>query len=94
MDRVNQQMDYIHHSFQIKSKIMAEDFNIVLSKLDTTSMTRKIQSEARLINFDLYDISALQSDVPSPTYFRHGRENTRYRYDRYYCSANIYRKFG
>ena len=93
MDRVNQQMDHIHHSFQIQSTIMAGDFNMVLVRTDTTSMTRKPRSEARLTtminHYDLYDIAALQSDVPAKTYFRHRLENTCSRYDRFYCSANL-----
>ena len=86
-------IEQARQSFVIQHTIMAGDFNFVLNDSDTTSHTRKPGAEATcttIINtFDLFDVAALQSNMPQHTYFRHRRERTSARYDRIYCSDGL-----
>ena len=93
MTSLSTQLDQVTQDFAIHNTVLAGDFNIVLQDSDTTTNTRKPRAEACLTTIinvhDLYDVAALNSDVPAHTYFRHRMENTRARYDRFYCTAGI-----
>ena len=86
-------MDQASITFVIQHIVMAGDFNFVLLPSDSFSTTRKPRAEAvctTIINLhNLYDVAALQSPNPVHTYFRHRREATSARYDRFYCSPSL-----
>ena len=93
MTELSRNLEQVTQAHVIHHTIMAGDFNFVLHDMDTTSHTRRPRAEAMcttIINFhDLYDVAALQSNVPQHTYFRHRMERTSARYDRIYCSAGL-----
>ena len=95
MDRLTDAVDEIEHRFNIDHTICGGDFNLCLAATDRNSTTRKPRAEAKLSTLintkDLFDVAALSSDAPSHTYFRHRRETTSARYDRFYVSLNLLR---
>ena len=90
---INRKIESFLMQFEIDSHIMAGDFNLVLEARDTNSGSRKPRAEAQLMTIintlDLFDIAGLLSRNPSHTYFRHRREQTSARYDRFYISQNL-----
>ena len=93
MVEVNRRIESFQTQFNVDSHIMAGDFNMVLERRDTNSGSRKPRAEAQLMTiintFDLFDIAGLLSMNPKHTYFRHRREQTSARYDRFYISQNL-----
>ena len=60
---------------------------------DTTSTSRKPRAEAQfaalLHEHELYDVDVLVNHTTEHTYFRHNRERTSARYDRWYMSSEL-----
>ena len=93
MTELSRNLEQVTQTHVVQHIIIAGDFNFVLRDVDTTSHTRRPRAEAMcttIINlYDLYDVAALQSNVPQHTYFRHRMERTSARYDRIYCSTGL-----
>ena len=93
MKEVTDKLEDIHTRFTIDHIIIGGDFNFVMEDRDTRSTSRKPRAEAQFLTimniFDLYDVAALHTATPLHTYFRHRRENTSARYDRFYVTPGL-----
>ena len=93
MRDVTDKLENIHTRFTIDHVIVGGDFNFVMQDRDTRSTSRKPRAEAQFLTlantFDLYDVAGLYTATPLHTYFRHRRENTSARYDRFYVTPGL-----
>ena len=93
MTALRDTLEGIQQRFTIDNIVMGGDFNLVLSDQDSNSSSRKPRAEGQLLTilntFDLFDSAALYSNNPKHTYFRHWREATSARYDRFYTTQNL-----
>ena len=93
MTALRDTLEGIQQRFTIDNIVMGGDFNLVLSDQDSNSSSRKPRAEGKLLTilntFDLFDSAALYSNNPKHTYFRHWREATSARYDRFYTTQNL-----
>ena len=93
MTTISNHLDNIKQLFSIQHTLMAGDFNFVMRSTDTNSTSRKPRAEAAFRTIvevhDLYDVAAMQSPTPAHTYFRHRREQTSARYDRFHVSVSL-----
>ena len=91
--RLSDRIEEVERNFEIHHKVICGDFNFVLNAGDTTSTSRKPRAEAQfealLQEHDLYDVDVLVNHSTAHTYFRHNREQTSARYDRWYTSSDL-----
>lgn len=93
MKNVTNKLEDIYSRFTVDHVIIGGDFNFVMEDRDSRSTSRKPRAEAQFLTimntFDLYDVAALRTGHPLHTYFRHRREATSARYDRFYVSPGL-----
>ena len=93
MQNVTNKLEDIHSRFAVDHVIIGGDFNFVMEDRDSRSTSRKPRAEAQFLTimntFDLFDAAALRTGNPLHTYFRHRRELTSARYDRFYVSPGL-----
>ena len=93
MKNVTDKLEDIYARFSVDHIIIGGDFNFVMEDRDSRSTSRKPRAEAQFLTtmntFDLYDVAALRTATPLHTYFRHRREATSARYDRFYVSSGL-----
>ena len=93
MKNVTDKLEDIYSRFTVDHLIIGGDFNFVMEDRDSRSTSRKPRAEAQFLTimntFDLYDAAAMRTGNPLHTYFRHRREATSARYDRFYVSPGL-----
>ena len=82
--RLETAINDLAQQYQIQEKIIGGDFNFVVDDNDTSSGTRRPNTEALWqtmeADLEIYDLAVLFTQIPERTYFRHRMEWTNARY--------------
>ena len=87
------EVERMKRKFRIDEIVIGGDFNCVLHQDDTNMTRSKPRTEARWAQIvedqDLFDVQPILHRTVKHTYFRHRRENSSARFDRFYVTRGM-----